>query len=73
MTSIDHDSALHTLGDRGETVDGSADDVRGREVKDKDGHGIGKVTDLLVDDREDKIRFLLVEHGGSSASARRRA
>ncbi|MEO3935338.1 PRC-barrel domain-containing protein [Dermatophilaceae bacterium Soc4.6] len=64
MTSIDHDSALHTLGDRGETVDGSADDVRGREVKDKDGHGIGKVTDLLVDDREDKIRFLLVEHGG---------
>ncbi len=55
---------LYTLGDRGQTIDGSANDVRGRTVKDKDGEGIGKVADLLVDDREDKVRFLLVEHGG---------
>lgn len=62
MTSSD--PALYTLGDRGETVDGSANDVRGREVKDKDGNGIGAVADLLVDDQEHKVRFLLVEHGG---------
>lgn len=57
-------STLYTLGDRGQTVEGSVNDVRGREVKDKDGEVIGKVADLIVDDREDKVRFLLVEHGG---------
>ena len=60
-----NDSAtLYVLGDRGQTVDESANDVRGRQVKDKDGDSIGKVADLLVDDVEDKVRFLLVEHGG---------
>lgn len=60
-----NDSAtLYTLGDRGQTVDGSANDVRGRQVKDKNGDSIGKVADLLVDDQEKKVRFLLVEHGG---------
>ncbi len=63
MTSNDTPN-LRILGDHGQTVDGSANDVRGREVKDKNGAGIGKVADLLVDDRENKIRFLLVEHGG---------
>lgn len=58
------DATLYVLGDRGQTVDGSANDVRGREVKDRNGDGIGKVGDLLVDDQEDKVRFLLVEHGG---------
>jgi sporulation protein YlmC with PRC-barrel domain len=64
MTSNDENATLYTLGDRGQTIDRSANDIRGREVKDKDGDGIGKVGDLLIDDREDKVRFLLVEHGG---------
>ncbi|MEO7058383.1 MAG: PRC-barrel domain-containing protein [Lapillicoccus sp.] len=65
MTSNDDDNAtLYTLGNHGQTVDGSANDVRGREVKDTDGEGIGTVADLLIDDREEKVRFLLVEHGG---------
>lgn len=63
MTSND-DATLYTLGDRGDTVDGPTNDVRGREVKDKAGASIGKVADLLVDDKEHKVRFLLVEHGG---------
>ncbi len=63
MTKNDN-ATLYMLGDRGQTVDGSANDVRGRQVKDKTGDGIGKVADLLVDDREKKVRFLLVEHGG---------
>jgi sporulation protein YlmC with PRC-barrel domain len=62
--TTNHDATLYVLGDRGQTVDGSANDVRGREVKDKNGDGIGKVADLLVDDQENKVRFLLVEHGG---------
>lgn len=64
MSKTDDDATLYTLGDRGQTVDESANDVRGREVKDMDGESIGKVADLLVDDRERKVRFLLVEHGG---------
>jgi sporulation protein YlmC with PRC-barrel domain len=63
MTTNDN-ATLYTLGDRGQTIEGSANDVRGRKVKDKNGDGIGKVADLLVDDREGKVRFLLVEHGG---------
>jgi sporulation protein YlmC with PRC-barrel domain len=59
-----HDATLYTLGDRGQRVEGLANDVRGREVKDIDGKGIGKVGDLLVDDQEHKVRFLVVEHGG---------
>ncbi len=59
-----HNATLYVLGDRGQPVDGSVNDVRGREVKDKNGDGIGKVADLLVDDQENKVRFLLVEHGG---------
>ena len=57
-------ASLYMLGDRGQTVDGTMNDVRGRQVKDKNGEDIGKVADLLVDQREHKIRFLLVEHGG---------
>jgi sporulation protein YlmC with PRC-barrel domain len=63
MTSSDS-GTLYTLGDRGQTINGSTNDVRGREVKDKNSNSIGKVTDLLIDDREQKVRFLLVEHGG---------
>ncbi len=46
-----HAATLYMLGDRGKTVDGSANDVRGRQVKDENVDGIGKVADLLVDDR----------------------
>ncbi|MDQ2851877.1 MAG: PRC-barrel domain-containing protein [Actinomycetota bacterium] len=63
MTHSDS-ATLYTLGDRGQAVDGSANDVRGREVRDRDGVGIGRVADLLIDDQEKKVRFLLVEHGG---------
>jgi sporulation protein YlmC with PRC-barrel domain len=62
MTSNDQ-ATLYTLGDRGHTLRW-VNDVRGRRVTDKNGDGIGRVADLLVDEREDKIRFLLVEHGG---------
>ncbi len=48
MTSK-HAATLYILGDRGHTVDGSANDVRGRRVKDQNGDGIGRVD--LVDDQ----------------------
>ena len=63
MTTQDHVTLSKLIG-TGKTVKNAADDIRGRKVKDKDGRDVGKVHDLLVDDRERKVRFLLVEHGG---------
>lgn len=57
-------ATLYTLGDRGQTVEGVANDVRGRTVRDTDGAEIGMVADLLVDDQEHKVRFMVVEHDG---------
>jgi sporulation protein YlmC with PRC-barrel domain len=57
-------ATLSKLSDSGRTVSPSADDIRGRTVKDKDGKDLGKVHDLLIDDQQNKVRFLLVEHGG---------
>ncbi len=63
MTGTDN-AILRLLSNSSRVIDGSANDVRGREVKDKYGADAGKVVDLLIDDREHKVRFLLVEHGG---------
>jgi sporulation protein YlmC with PRC-barrel domain len=38
--------------------------VRSRKVLDKAGQGIGEVDDLLVDEREHKVRFVRVVAGG---------
>jgi sporulation protein YlmC with PRC-barrel domain len=57
-------ATLSKLSDIGKTVDGSANDIRGRKVTDSDGKDVGKVEDLIIDDRDRKVRFLLVEHGG---------
>src|SRR5690606_41386570 len=40
------------------------EDVRGRKVIDADGNDIGHVDDLMIDDREKKVRFLRVASGG---------
>ncbi|OBH37640.1 PRC-barrel domain-containing protein [Mycobacterium intracellulare] len=45
-------------------VANATDDMRGRQVKDKDLKHFGRVHDVFVDDRERKPRFLLVDHGG---------
>lgn len=61
----DNDSdVLVKLSDTGETIELGDKDIRGYSVKDKDGADIGKVHDLLVDLRENKVRFLVVESGG---------
>jgi sporulation protein YlmC with PRC-barrel domain len=57
-------AALHKLSDTDFTVADPAEDVRGRKVLDKVGEEIGSVDDLLIDDREKKVRFLRVAAGG---------
>jgi sporulation protein YlmC with PRC-barrel domain len=60
-----HDTAaLSKLSASGQTIANGDHDIRGRKVKDKAGNEIGTVDDLLIDDEERKVRFLLVEHGG---------
>lgn len=59
-----NNATLSKLSDTDKTVDGAANDIRGRKVKDKDGEDLGTVLDLLIDDTDGKVRFLLVEHGG---------
>jgi sporulation protein YlmC with PRC-barrel domain len=46
------------------TVKDPDEDLRGRKVVDKAGVEIGVVNDLLLDDRESKVRFLRVGSGG---------
>jgi sporulation protein YlmC with PRC-barrel domain len=56
-------AAIVRLGDT-EKVVNSSEDVRGRKVMDRHGEEIGKVDDLMVDEREFKVRFLEVASGG---------
>jgi sporulation protein YlmC with PRC-barrel domain len=53
MTQTDHSASPRSISD-----------VRGRKVVDNAGEDIGQVDDLLMDDREDKVRLLRVAAGG---------
>lgn len=57
-------ATLQKLSDSTLTVADKAEDVRGRKVLDKAGEDVGTVDDLMIDDRESKVRFLLVGSGG---------
>jgi len=57
-------STLRRLRDMGETVANADEDIRGRTVLDNTGKHVGAVDGLLVDDAENKVRFLRVECGG---------
>ncbi|WP_045741573.1 PRC-barrel domain-containing protein [Actinoplanes rectilineatus] len=52
------------LSDSDKAVADPSLDIRGRIVKDIDGSDVGRIDDLLIDADEQRIRFLLVEHGG---------
>lgn len=58
------DSTLLKLSQMGETVADRDDDIRDLDVKDRDGDDLGKVTDLLVDQDENRVRFMEVASGG---------
>lgn len=55
---------LIRLKDTDETIADTAADIRGRRVVDKDGQTLGKIDALLIDEKEQKVRFLEVESGG---------
>ncbi|MCP2635437.1 PRC-barrel domain-containing protein [Microbacterium sp. HD4P20] len=55
---------LLKLSEIDETVANPQDDIRDRDVKDRNGEDLGKVKDLLVDQSEKRVRFLEVASGG---------
>ncbi len=57
-------ATLRKLSDSGLTVAHPDEDVRGRTVLDRHREEVGSVDDLLIDDREHKVRFLRVAAGG---------
>ena len=60
----ERDPTLRKLRDLDRTVAVAADDIRGRMVKDKDGHDLGTIDGLLVDAVGQKVRFMEVATGG---------
>jgi sporulation protein YlmC with PRC-barrel domain len=57
-------ASLHSLSEANLTEAIPAEDVRGRKVLDRAGEEIGTVDDLIVDNREVRVRFLRVASGG---------
>ena len=57
-------ATLHQLSDSQLTVKDPGEDIRGRKVLDKDGEDVGSIDDLMIDDRDSKVRFLVVASGG---------
>jgi hypothetical protein len=55
---------LKKLQDLDRTVATPAEDIRGRMVKDKDGHDLGTIDGLLVDAVGQKVRLMEVATGG---------
>jgi PRC-barrel domain protein len=64
MAQNESQTTLLRLSDTELTVANPAEDVRGRKVIDKNGETIGEVSNLIVDDRETRVRFLEVASGG---------
>lgn len=64
MNDTAHTDRLIKLSDTDETVAHSDEDIRGHTVKDTNGEDIGKVSDLLIDQAERKVRLIEVASGG---------
>lgn len=64
MATRTQTASIVRLSDTRLKVADRAEDVRGRQVVDSAGEEIGRVHDLLLDERESKVRFLEVASGG---------
>jgi sporulation protein YlmC with PRC-barrel domain len=64
MAMHETNATLVKLSDTNLTLADRAEDIRNRDVLDTAGDEIGEVDDLLIDEREQKVRFLQVSSGG---------
>lgn len=51
---------LTRLSDSAHTILSADEDIRGRKVTDRSGSELGKVADLIIDEEERKVRFVLL-------------
>lgn len=63
MNTIDT-SMLVKLSEVEETVANPDEDIRGRDVTVAGGEKIGRISDLLIDQDESRVRFLEIASGG---------
>lgn len=61
---IEAHETLRPLGDTPLTTRSPSDDIRSPKVFAANGDEIGKVDELLIDDREQRVRFIRVASGG---------
>lgn len=57
-------SRLVPLSGSGRRIAGEGQDIREWTVLDREGEELGTVDDLLIDDAEEKVRFLRIRNGG---------
>lgn len=55
---------LRKMSEANLTVENPDVDLRGRKVLDSAGEEIGEIDDLMIDDQEEKVRYLHVASGG---------
>lgn len=56
--------ALQSLSQSDLVLADSAEDIRDRALVDRQGEEIGRIHDLMIDESENKVRFLQVRGGG---------
>src|SRR5918998_1796193 len=64
MATHETNVTLLRLSDTDLTLADQSEDIRGRKALDMADGGLGKIDDLLIDEREHKVRFLQVASGG---------
>jgi sporulation protein YlmC with PRC-barrel domain len=64
MATYESKAALVRLSDTNLALADRSEDIRGRDVLDISGEELGEVDNLLVDERDHKVRFLQVSSGG---------
>jgi CBS domain-containing protein/sporulation protein YlmC with PRC-barrel domain len=64
MATYEPSMTLIRLSDTDLTLADRAEDIRGRKALDMADEELGEVDDLLIDEREQKVRFLQVTSGG---------
>jgi CBS domain-containing protein/sporulation protein YlmC with PRC-barrel domain len=64
MATYERKATLMRLSDTDLALADRAEDIRGRKTLDMAGEELGEVDDLLIDERERKVRFLQVASGG---------
>jgi sporulation protein YlmC with PRC-barrel domain len=64
MATYESKAALVKLSDSTLALADRSEDIRGRNVLDISGEELGEVDNLLIDERDQKVRFLQVSSGG---------